>query len=92
MVTRSQAEMLCIFADLQQEKGRPPTTRELASAMGCTEHNVTGRMRPLKAKGIVKYGKPFHGGSMRLAITREKAIAILNWHDSYPLKEETLHV
>jgi hypothetical protein len=54
-LTPRQAEVYALILELTRERGMPPTTRELSSAMGCASPNaVQCHLAYLRDKGWLK--------------------------------------
>jgi len=55
--TARQAEVLRAIAAHQEENGRPPTIRELMTALGIKSTNgLVCHLRPLARRGLIEYG------------------------------------
>lgn len=55
-LTKRQHEVIDTIDNLTQEKGYPPSFRELGAALGIgTPNGVMSHLRPLKALGFVRW-------------------------------------
>lgn len=65
-LTARQAEVVTVIEEHIAKKGRPPTIREIGTAMGIRSTNgVQDHLNALKRKGVIDY-EPFTSRSMRL--------------------------
>lgn len=73
MPTERQLELLVFMARYQRSRGQWPSQREIARAMGVNSSNMTGYIRQLVGKGLVRKTTAKHRNA---AITRNGWTAV----------------
>ena len=74
-LTARQAECVAVIRRSIEERGYPPTLREIGSAMGIGSTNgVRDHLRALQRKGILRIDDPRKARSIRLVGVRWEAV------------------